>query len=171
MANRSRRSGFAKKIDTVHWTYGSFETIALASAGVVAQNVLPAQHLPETLLRIRGEWAAALSAAAVSGVGAAVTIGLIQVPEGTGATVLWSPITDGDAPWIWWDTLNLIYREQVTDVNYSVMTSSGRRVIDSKAMRKIRNTEIQCVFEIGVYAGLTGVAADVVGAARFLAGS
>ncbi len=131
-----RGRGFAKKIDTVHWTL--FQEAALSlSAGAVAFNALGAQHLPETLLRLRGEWAAVLSGASVTGVGVAVVAGLILVPEGTGTTVLWSPISDGDAPWIWWDALQLMYTEQVTDVTWSAVTSSGRRVVDSKAMRKL----------------------------------
>ncbi len=168
MANK--RSGFQKKIDTVHWTYGSFE-FAGQGAGQAAINVNAAQHLPETILRIRGEWATAISAAATPDIGIAVSIGFILVPEGTGSTVLWSPITDGDAPWIWWDTLHLLYTEQVTDVNYSAMTSSGRRVIDSKAMRRVRNTQLQCVVEVAAITGFTGGAVDIVGSVRTLSGS
>ena len=170
MPNRGRRSGFAKKIETVHWTYGSFQFIAQA-AGTIAFNVFGAQHLPETLLRTRGEWISFFSGALGSGIGVAVTIGLIQVPEGTDTTVLWSPITDGDAPWIWWDTLHLGYTEQVADVNYSSQTSSGRRLIDSKAMRKLRNTELQCVMENASVGGLTGATVNVVGSMRVLTGS
>ena len=170
MPNRARRSGFAKKIEVVHWTYGSFEFVAQA-AGAAAVNVFPAQHLPETLLRMRGEWIAALGGAAVNGVAVAVSIGLIQVPEGTGTTVLWSPITDGDAPWIWWDTIHIVYTEQVTDVTFSSQTSSGRRTIDSKAMRKIRNTEIQCVVEQATISGLTGGSIHAIGSLRALSGS
>ena len=95
--------------------YGSFQFVAQA-AGAAAINVFSALHLPETHLRMRGEWAACLDGGAASAVGLAVSIGIIQVPEGTGSTVLWSPITDGDAPWIWWDTLHLLYTEQVPDV-------------------------------------------------------
>ncbi len=162
------RGRHAKKIDTVHWTYGSFQFLA-QGAGTAAVNVLSAQHLPETLLRIRGEWACSLDGGQTPGVGAAVTVGLIQVPEGTGSTVLWSPITDGDAPWIWWDVFHLIYNEYVTDVVWSAQTADARRVIDSKAMRKLRNTEIQAVVEQATTVGATSV--DVTGSARFLAGS
>jgi len=165
-----RRTGFQKKIEVVHWTYGSFEFVQQA-ATAAAQTVLSAQHLPETLLRIRGEWAATFASALGDGVGSAATIGLILVPEGTGSTVLWSPITDGDAPWIWWDVIHLLYREFVSDVNYSTQTSSGRRVIDSKAMRKVRNTELQVVVENPGISGLSGGTADMVGSIRSLHGS
>ncbi len=42
------RGRHAKKIDTVHWTYGSFSALAVAAGASVAVNVLAAQHLPET---------------------------------------------------------------------------------------------------------------------------
>ncbi len=51
-----RRGGFAKKIDTVHWTLFQESSTGIA-VGSVGINALAAQHLPETILRIRGEWA------------------------------------------------------------------------------------------------------------------
>ncbi len=145
MAN-GRRGGHAKKIQTVHWTYGSFSALAF-NAGTVAINVFSAQHLPETLMRTRGEWIATVDGATGPSKLAAVGIGLIQVPEGTGTTVLWSPITDGDAPWIWADYAIIGHEEAVVDVIGVQVLLGVRRVIDSKAMRKLRNTELQIVIE------------------------
>ncbi len=170
MADRGRRSGFAKKIEVVHWTYGSFLFVSQA-AGTAAVNLFPAQHLPETLLRMRGEFVATLSGALATDTGTVATVGIIQVPEGTGTTVLWSPVTDGDAPWIFWDTMGLLYSEHVADVVASAQTSSGRRVIDTKAMRKLRNTELQCVIENTTVSGLTASSVHCVGSVRALAGS
>jgi len=136
-----RRGGFAKKIESVHWTLIQNRFVG-QSAGTAAAVALSAQHLPETLMRIRGEWVCNLSGVAANATGTSVSMGLILVPEGTGTTVLWSPVSDGDAPWMWWDTMGLLYSEQVTDVVYSTQTSSGRRVVDSKAMRKSRNMEL-----------------------------
>ena len=167
MANRGRH---AKRIDTVHWTLIQESALAL-SAGSVAANALPAQHLPETLLRIRGEWTAGFAAGGASSRGVTVTAGLIQVPEGTGTTVLWSPNTDGDAPWIWWDVFNLVYKEMVTDVIDLPNTASARRVMDSKAMRKIRNTELQFVVENATINSLAAATIDCVMTARVLSGS
>ncbi len=168
MANR--RSGHVKKIDTVHWTLIQENRNALA-AGAVGFTALAAQHLPETLLRIRGEWVAGFSGALGDGIGVVVTAGLIQVPEGTGTTVLWSPNTDGDAPWIWWDALHLVYSEMVTDAVWTSNLSDGRRIVDSKAMRKIRNTELQWVVENATITGLTAGSIDAAITARVLAGS
>ncbi len=145
MAHRGRRGG--KTIDTVHWT-GFSQTSLAAGAGSVAATLAAAQHLPETLLRIRGEWSAWNDGTGtVPGDAVIFACGIIQVPEGTSTTVLWSPLTDQDAPWIWWDGFTLAYEESVTDVIADQQMMSGRRVIDSKAMRKIRNTELQVVWE------------------------
>ncbi len=165
MADRQRH---AKKIDSVHWTGGAGQFIAQAG-GTAGAALFPAQHLPETLLRIRGEWACSLNGGLANAAGAQVTIGIVQVPEGTATTVLWSPFTDSDAPWIWWDSFSLMYFEFVTDVNYSGITAAARRVIDSKAMRKLRNTEIQLVLENTTI--LTAASADVAFIGRGLAGS
>jgi len=167
MAHRGR--SFQKKIDTVHWTYGSFATSSLA-AGSIAAAMLGAQHLPETLLRVRGEWAALLEGTQTGGQGTAITCGMILVPEGTATTVLWSPVTDGDAPWFWWDTMHLFYEEYVADVVTSDL-AAARRIIDSKAMRKIRNTEVQFVCENTTIGGFTAASVNVGASARFLAGS
>ena len=162
------RGRHQKTIDTVHWTYGSFSAFS-AGAGSIGVQVFPAQHLPETLLRMRGEWTCNPSSAAVPDTSASVAVGIIQVPEGTGTTVLWSPITDGDAPWIWWDTMQIVYTEMVTDVIAPQAAVAGRRVIDSKAMRKLRNTELQFVVENATLQAALSV--DVVGAVRVLTGS
>ena len=164
----ARRSGFAKKIDNVHWTYGSFASLAF-SAGTIASTVYGAQHLPETLLRIRGEVMGYVDGTSVPGGLTAVGMGLIQVPEGTGATVLWSPITDGDAPWIWVSYAMLGYEEGVTDVIANQTAMGFRREIDNKAMRKQRNTEIQWVCENATVASALSV--NISGQVRMLHGT
>ena len=157
-----------KKLDSVHWTPFLQNTPSLA-AGTAAKTLVAAQHLPETLLRIRGEWACWLEGVQAGGAGIQVTAGVILVPEGTGATVLWSPFTDGDAPWIWADSATLAYEEYVVDVAYSVDLVSMRRVIDNKAMRRNRNQEIQLVVENTTNAG-TAAFVNVQIAGRVLSG-
>ncbi len=168
MAHR-RRSGFEKKIDTVHWTYGSFSFSNVDAATSSAATVFAAQHLPETLMRTRGSVSLNLDGVQAPGVGVSLAIGFIQVPEGTGTTVLWSPITDGDAPWIWWDTREFLYDETVQDVIGSQATLAFQITIDSKAMRKLRNTELQMVVQNATLLSSSGV--NVFGAVRCLFGS
>ena len=162
------RGRFEKKIRQVHWTFASFGATGFA-AGTVASNMLAAQHLPETLLRIRGEVMCHLDGAIAPNVALSLGMGLIQVPEGTGSTVLWSPLTDGDAPWIWWDVFALGYSEPVVDVIAVQTAMAARRIIDSKAMRKFRNTELQFVAEN--ITTQTAGSVDILGAFRVLAGS
>ena len=163
----ARRRG-AKKIDTVHWTYGSFSFNA-QGAGSPAVNVLSAQHLPETILRIRGSFSGYVDGASAPGKLVGCGLGLILVPEGSGTTGTWTPITDGDAPWLWVSYFELGYEEMVTDVVDVPGISSYREVIDSKAMRHVRNQELQCVLEVATILTVTNV--NINGQIRVLTGS
>ena len=139
-----RRSG--KKIDFVHWT-GIQEFISIFTAGSTASTALAAQHDPETWLRLRGNLFADLDGALTPGVLISVAVGLILVPEGTGTTVLWSPATDPDAPWMFYSMFTLGYEEPVVDNVGLTEAAVYREVIDSKSMRIVRNSEVQFVVE------------------------
>ncbi len=162
-----RRSG--KKIDTVHWELSAGLNAAGFAAGTIAVNAFAAQHLPETLLRMRGEISCLIDANQAPGVSALIAMGIIQVPEGTGTTVLWSPLTDGDAPWIWMHQGSVAYEEMVTDVICVQEMLSFRAMVDSKAMRIIRNRELQFVAENITVQGAVSV--NIIGRVRALAGS
>ena len=162
-----RTRGRGRKIDFTHWTYGSFSHGAQA-AGTAASNLFGAQHEPETILRIRGSYVAYMDTPSAPGALVSIGVGFILVPEGSGATVTWSPITDGDAPWIWVDYAMIGYEEMVTDVVDVPMLSGVRRIIDSKAMRITRNQEVQMVVE-NVTVG-NAAAVNVFGQLRLLAG-
>jgi len=98
-----------------------------------------------------------------------VAVGMVLVPEGTGTTVLWSPITDAIAPWFFYSRFHLGYEEMVTDVVDVPIATGYREAIDSKAMRKIRpDLEIQFVVEQATIA--TAMAVNVRVAGRFLLG-
>ena len=120
-------------------------------------------------MRTRGNLVAFVDGTQAPGVLATITVGLILVPEGTGSTVLWSPFTDADAPWFWYDTFLIGHEELVTDVLHVPVLNIYRSVIDSKAMRKVRNREIQCVVENTTAGG--AVNANIHLNFRFLSGS
>jgi len=141
-----RRSGHGKRIDYTHWTYFSASNLAIG-AGTAAATLNAAVHEPETLLRIRGSLSCYMDGASAPGKLVSIGVGIILVPEGTGTTQLWTPITDGDAPWIWVSYFEIAYEEMVTDVIDVPGMTSYREVIDSKAMRVIRNQELQYVVE------------------------
>jgi len=166
MADRGRRGG--KKIDSVHWTTAQGFSLSVAAGSVVGILIGAALHLPETLLRIRGEFCCWANGVQTPPLSTLVTAGLIAVPANTGTTVLWRPFTDGDAPWIWIDSYTLVYQEMVTDV-IDVQLAGVRRVVDSKAMRILRNQEVQLVVENTALE--TGINIDFSFAGRILAGS
>ena len=129
-----------------HWTPFS-HTFLAASAGSVAATLFPAQHDRETIMRTRGNLICYADTTQAPGGLVQIDIGLIQVPEGTGTTVLWAPLTDGDAPWLFHESFFIGYEECVTDVIDVPGITSFRSVIDNKAMRRIRNQELQIVLE------------------------
>ncbi len=139
-----RRTG--KKIDFLHWTglNMSFPALAAGTSGATAHA---SQHLPETMMRFRGNLLAYVDGTEAPPVQAVISVGMIVVPEGTGSTVLWSPFTDDDAPWSWLETFRLGYEEYVTDVISAQAAAVFRAVIDSKAMRIVKNSEVQVVVE------------------------
>ncbi len=140
----TRRRG--KSINQTFWAFLG-ANVAAQSAGSQAITFLAAQDLPRTLMRLRGEFLAIFDAAPDVGDQVTVGAGLILVPEGTSTTVLWSPVTDGSAPWIWVDYITLIYEEFNTNVDASQVGAGARRIIDGKAMRRMRNQELQLVVE------------------------
>jgi len=160
-----RRSG--KKIDFVHWT-GLQESALALSAGTVASTALAAQHDPETWLRFRGNLLTYLDGTQGPGVLVEVGVGLILVPEGTSTTVLWSPLSDPDAPWIYYSSMFLAHEESVVDVLESG-SPFYREIIDDKAMRIIRNQEVQVVTENVTVGGGTAINMGISG--RILSGT
>jgi len=149
----------------LHWT-GFAQTVAAFAAGTSAFTISPASHGTETLIRTRGSLAAYLDATQTPGGLALISVGMVLVPEGTATTVLWSPFTDADAPWFWYDSFVLGYEEMVTDVVDCPGMTSYRSVIDSKAMRVSRNQEVQLVVENSTQ--LTAVAVNLNASGRFL---
>ena len=160
MANRR-----ANRINR-HWTGFNGATLALG-AGTSAITLLAAQHDRETLMRSRGNLVAYVDAIPTDPSLAIISVGFCLVPEGTGTTVLWSPFTDSDAPWFYHEMFNIGYEEPVADVIQVWGLSGFRSVIDSKAMRRIRNQEVQMVVENSTLAG--AVTANVSVTGRFLA--
>ncbi len=143
-----RRSGFQKKIDHVAWDGFSLTQNALA-AGIAAQTFLTqALDRPVTSMRIRGTAWGFVDGLEAPGVSATISMGIIKVPEGTGSTVVYDPVADDKAPWLWYTSFHLAYEEYVTDVIDCPGMTSYREVIDNKAMRIVRpDEELQFVVE------------------------
>ncbi len=148
-----------------HWTGFSNNANGMA-AGTLGLNLAPAIHDRETLLRTRGQLVAGVDGVQGTGLNVTVAVGFILVPEGTSATVLWSPITDADAPWFFYSRFNLLYEEMVLDAIDLGGSAFYRETIDTKAMRRIRNQEIQMVVEQAAVSGSASINVSAVG--RFL---
>ena len=82
---------------------------------------------------------------------------------GPGITPVWP------RKWFWYDTMHIGYEEMVTDVIDVPVITGGRRIIDSKAMRKVRNREVQIVVENTTIGAAAAVNVALTG--RYLTGS
>ncbi len=158
-----------RKIDNVRWT--SFFNFSTALAvGSVGLNLKAVATVPETLLRIRGEFCAWIDGASAPAKALRLSAGIVVVPQGTAASVLWDPNADSNAPWLWYTTFLLGYEEMVTDVIDVPVISAKRVEIDNKAMRRVRpDEEIQLVVTNNTIAGAGAV--NIVMSARVLFGS
>jgi len=97
-----RRSG--KKIDNLRWVgYNSGSSGFGLGAGTAGFTILNATTMPDTIMRTRGEIVGYVDAAQAPGTGALISVGMAVVPEGTSTTVLWSPFTDANAPWFYYE--------------------------------------------------------------------
>jgi len=147
MAHRHRsNSRFEKVIDSTRWAGASHSFFALA-AGSVAQ-LMVSDGLVETFMRIRGEIVSWVDGTQDPGTTTEVALGALVVQAGSGTTIIQKPITDPDAPWMFYERWTLGYEEGVVDVvgNQSIM--GFRKTIDSKAMRILREgREVQLVIE------------------------
>ncbi len=162
-----RRGG--KKIDFTRWDGGSVAKLAFA-AGTIGSTFISSAANSETWLRFRGNLMAWVDGNPAPGVLTDVGVGMIVMPEGTGTTITSSPISDSNAPWIYYSRFTLGYDEPVTDVVSVQGLSSYREIIDLKAMRILRpDREVQFVVESVTLA--TAVSINVVMGGRVLLGA
>ena len=158
----------ARRRQKTRWAMGTggVDFLALA-AGTIGETVFTAGTLEETILRIRGNLLAYVDAVQNPGALALIGVGMIMMPEGTGTTVTSSPISDGNAPWIWHETFHIGWEEGVADVEAVQTIGMFRAVIDNKSMRIARpDRELQVVAE-NVTVG-NAVAVNILLSPRFL---
>jgi len=154
---RSSRAVGGKKISETHWEVSSGFVGAL-TAGNSGFAFATVGTRPVTLLRMRGEVVAYSDAATNPPSAVQVTYGIALVPEGSGATVRWDPVDDGNAPWLLYGTGIIAYEEKVTDVVDIPGMTSFRHVIDNKAMRILRpDVEMQLVVANTTVSGAAAV--------------
>ena len=128
-------------------------TLAVANfnaqpAGSIAVNVITAETFAQTIMRTRGELIGDIDGVDEPGALIRWALGMIVVPEGQAGTVIWSPLTDPNAPWFVYAASHLGYEEYVANAVQAGNKSSFRKEMDSKAMRKLPpDTEVQAVLE------------------------
>ncbi len=131
----------------LRWSLGAATFNAL-TAGTNSSTIVTSGITSQTIMRVRGSLLAYLDATHAPGQAVRIGVGFILAQGGAGTTVLSSPLTDGDAPWFWYETFSLGYEEMVTDVVDVPGATAYRATIDSKAMRVLRpDQEVQCVVE------------------------
>ena len=133
-----------KKIDNTIWELSNGS--GTFAAGAIAFNFSSVGTAPTTLLRIRGEVVAYVDGASAPGKLVEVTWGIILVPEGSGTTLQFNPVTDANAPWLAYGQGFVGHEEMVVDAVGVEGLSMFRQRIDNKAMRRIRpDVEMQLV--------------------------
>ena len=146
MANK--RSG--RRAD-LRWTLGSFVVASLAAGASASFAVIPGGITSQTIMRVRGSWSVWMDSSTVAADVVRFAIGLLTVQSGATAASL--PLTDGEAPFFWYDIVTLAAEEVLGGTRAGM--SNYRAVIDGKAMRVLRpDRDVLCVME----------SADVVGA-------
>ena len=173
MGNR-RPAGFGRSgaLHNKEWEVAciDFSSIDLAIGQLVAFVLFTADEA-ETLLRLRGEVYMELDAGATDEMATvAVGVGVVSARAaiaGTGSIP--RPATDGAYPWLWHGFMN-VSSGQGASVPVDLASLFDRLSVDSKAMRKLKETEvIVIVFEICESVDQTGHV-SVGGGFRALAG-
>jgi len=147
MAHRRRSNrGFEKTIEDVRWA-GASHVFLAQGAGSVAQ-VMVTDGAKETIMRIRGEIVSFIDGFVAPATLTEIGLGALVVQAGSGTTIIQKPLTDADAPWLFYERWVIGHEEAAVDSVGVPGISSFRKTIDSKAMRILREgREVQLVLE------------------------
>ncbi len=164
MANQRTRQGPAR---TLRWDLSTIALGALTVGNPVAATIVVAGAITETLMRMRGSVEAHLTSTIALGDAVHVGVGVIKAQSGQGTTVFSSPLSDGEAPWIWVDYFTLVSEDASASSVDGTDMKHIRHEIDSKAMRILRpDIELQIVGETVDVNGAPAV--DIFSIIRFL---
>ena len=155
MARRRTRGG-GRKAD-LRWTLSQTEILGRNAGNPTgAQAVVTAGVTSQTLMRVRGTFYAMIVGTPTVTDIVQCGIGLLVVPGGSGAVVTSSPLTDGEAPFLWFEAFHL--NTQSAGATNANGPQFWRNVVDNKAMRVIRpDQEIQLVVEVSDAVGTSTV--------------
>ena len=169
MANRRAfRRGSSQRRPTF-WEGATFQAIPSVGGVQVTVNTLVSEatleNVPEpTVVRCRGSYI--YSEASING-STVVGMGIMLVDNAAlaaGVASLQSPLTDDGSDWLWWDVFGL---DNVGTENADP-ARTGQRMIDSKAMRKVKlNQALVLITEANGIGGSAAVI-TIVGGIRVL---
>ncbi len=161
MATRARSGG--RRAD-LRWTKGAFAFNALGATST-SGVIVAAGNTSQTMMRVRGELLVYLDGTQAPGTFLRVAIGMLIQQAGVTATSV--PLSDGEAPFFWYESFALAYEEAVTDLIAMPGLAVFRKTIDGKAMRVLRpDQEIAVVVEQATIGSSGSINGDV--EARFL---
>ncbi len=157
MAHRRRSSqGHEKTIHNLRWA-GANHLFQAQGAGNNAQTMVT-DGLKETILRIRGEIMCSADGSQAPAKSVEVALGALVVQAGSAGVVIQEPLTDADAPWLFYERFSIGYEEPVTDVIDVPGITTFRKTIDNKAMRILREgREVQLVIQQATLGGAMNI--------------
>ncbi len=131
------------------------QDLAIANATLGGESI--AFGTAGTVMRLRGQVAVLLNAAAVAE-SAVIAVGIIRATDeaaAAGVASLPHPDSDPDAEWIWHSYLSIHSGQEAAIVNDFLM---DRKEIDSKAMRRVKqNEQLVLVSEVAHSEDQTGL--------------
>ena len=138
------RSSFAKTVDYKSWAIVPSSSTDFGTAAIVVLGGL-AFSLPQTILRIRGNFCVAFDGASdaqqtVFGLG----VGLVSTDAFNTAGAVPGPLSDADYPWLYWQSIPLKVTLKIAAEAADDVMASFRADIDSKAMRKVKPNMTLC---------------------------
>ena len=143
---------------TLKWDDFAFSALALSAGDTSAVVISPVTE-SQTIVRTRGELLCWMDGAPTPPRLIRVGIGLLVQQAGATATV--SPLTDGDAPFFWYDVVTLMSDNTAAGGAPQQPMASSRAVVDGKAMRVLRPD--QDIFVVIETADVVGASASDIG--------
>ncbi len=150
----------------MNWQGGTFQALPSLAGVATTANTIVTEAILETfpdptIVRVRGSYI--FSETGINGT-AVLTVGIMLIDNAAlaaGVASIQTPGTDVGSDWLWWDTVPL---DNVGTVAADPVRT-GRRIIDSKAMRKVKTNQalvfVTEILALGASAAVVTIAGQV----------
>ncbi len=170
MANRRFPVRSRKRVMMWEGTQIDLSDLVVATPqGVAVITEATLENFPApTLIRSRGQLGVTLDASSAANALSFVTMGIIVMTRAALAAAAFPlPSTDIGSDWLWWDVATLANDAAGNDQGAPGGGGVDRKIVDSKAMRKIGlNEAVVFIAELTACEGTT--VANICGSIRFL---